>query len=140
MALYLVYGPKTEDDQKKTVRSALRPLEDDIDVMEMTMRQMNTIMMDDNDRLTLKRIARRAYARRPAVKEKAIKYAKDPKTIKRRKEYEAREDVKRRKRESRRRKTALIRTFRELNPELYAKIVSSALDEETEAGRTSNTE
>lgn len=128
MACYLVFNPKTTDEEKTKIREVVRS--SNVDFLEMTMRQLGGITASEIDKEGLKRLTRRAYQRRPAVKQKNQEYASKPETKARRKEYENRESTKKRKKETVKKRAALIKAFREMNPEIYAAIIQGDPNEE----------
>jgi len=67
---------------------------------------------------------RKEYSKREKVRAKAEARAKDPAEIKRRKDYAARDDVKKRKREQSTQARAIKRMLKKMKPDLYEKLMS----------------
>jgi hypothetical protein len=128
MAAYIIYAPTVDKEKKDATRNALKSLP--IDVLEMTMRQFNPLLQTDADREELKKLTRRAYNKRQTVKQRSKEYTRRPEVKERRKAYDARPENRERKKANNRRKTALIKAFRDLNPEMYAKVFATCVDEE----------
>lgn len=78
-----------------------------------------------------KKYARRAYRKdyvtRPIVQEKIKQRLNDPETIKKRKEYAEREEVKQRKKELAARARQVRKLLKEEEPETYNRLVSKLL-------------
>ncbi len=66
-----------------------------------------------------RRLYRKEYMQRPSTRERITKRLADPEVIAKRKEYAAREDVQRKKKENAKRQRQIRRIIQERSPELY---------------------